>query len=417
MNPFAFHNGRFFAEELDVASLARHIGTPFYCYSTAALKQNYCAFSACFPQDVLIAYSVKANGNLAILRTLSRLGAGADVVSGGELKKALAAGIPANRIVFSGVGKSREELELGLHAGIHQFNIESEPELECLSAVATRAAVDAPITIRVNPDIDARTHAKIATGMAETKFGIPWSRVRQAYARAVSLKRIKIIGVDVHIGSQLLELEPFELAFARIAELVAILRADGHEISRVDLCGGLGVRYGGGSPPDLKHYARLATHLARDLNASLILEPGRVIAATVGILVARVLYVKEGENRRFAIVDTGMNDFIRPALYNAHHEIVSVCPRQHASEEDYDVVGPVCETSDSFGRHRLPQLEAGDLVAILMTGAYGAVMASAYNARPPAAEVLVNAAQWSVVRPRMSDDEFIGLDRIPGWLA
>jgi diaminopimelate decarboxylase len=417
MNPFAFHNGRFFAEELDVASLAPHIGTPFYCYSTAALEQNYRTFSACFPRDVLIAYSVKANGNLAILRTLSRLGAGADVVSGGELKKALAAGVPANRIVFSGVGKSRDELELGLHAGIHQFNIESEPELECLSAVATREAFNAPITIRVNPDIDARTHAKIATGMAETKFGIPWSRVRQVYARAASLKGIKIVGVDVHIGSQLLELEPFELAFARIAELMAILRADGHEISRVDLGGGLGVRYGTASPPDLSQYANLATHLARDLNVSLILEPGRVIAASAGILVTRVLYLKEGGNRRFAIIDAGMNDFIRPALYNAHHEIVCVCPRQDASEEDYDVVGPVCETSDSFGPHRLPQLEAGDLVAILMTGAYGAVMASAYNARPPAAEVLVNAAQWSVVRPRMSDDEFIGLDRIPGWLA
>jgi diaminopimelate decarboxylase len=417
MNPFGFQNGRFLAEELDVAFLGAKIGTPFYCYSTAALEQNYRAFSACFPQDVLIAYSVKANGNLAVLRTLSRLGAGADVVSGGELKKALAAGIPANRIVFSGVGKSREELELGLHAGIHQFNIESEPELECLSAVAARAGADASVTIRVNPNIDARTHAKIATGMAETKFGIPWSRVRHAYARAASLKGIKIVGVDVHIGSQLLELEPFELAVARIAELVAILRADGHEISRVDLGGGLGVRYEGGPSPDLKQYASLTMHLARDLNVSLILEPGRVIAASAGILVARVLYVKAGENRQFAIIDAGMNDFIRPALYSAHHEIVCVCPRQHAAEEDYDVVGPVCETSDSFGRHRLPHLEAGDLVAVLMTGAYGAVMASAYNARPPAPEVLVNAAQWSVVRPRMSDDEFIGLDRIPGWLA
>jgi len=355
-----------------------------------------------------------------VLATLAQLGAGADVVSGGELKKALAAGMPAGRIVFSGVGKTRAELELGVRAGIHQFNVESEPELELLSEVAAGLGEEAPITIRINPDVQARTHAKIATGTAETKFGIPWRRAREAYARAASLPGLKIVGVDVHIGSQITELEPFEEAFMRVAELIARLRGDGHNIARADLGGGLGVPYreSDPEPPDPKTYGEMIARLTRGLNVSLILEPGRLIAANAGVLVSRVIYVKQGETKQFAVIDAGMNDLLRPALYGAHHEIVCVAPRPGAVEEIYDVVGPVCESSDIFREdYHLPQLKSGDLVAIKTVGAYGAVMASAYNARPPAPEVLVKGAERSVVRPRMSDDDFIGLDRLPPWLS
>jgi diaminopimelate decarboxylase len=419
MNAFPFRNGRLHAEKVDLTVLADEVGTPFYCYSSAALEQNYRAFAALFPADTLIAFSVKANGNLAVLRTLAKLGAGADVVSGGELKKALAAGIPANRIVFSGVGKTRAELELGLAAGIHQFNVESEAELEGLSDIAAAAGRTASVAIRVNPDIDARTHAKISTGTAETKFGVPWSRAREAYARAAALPGVQVAGVDVHIGSQITELAPFEEAFARVVELVALLRGDGHRIARADLGGGLGVHYGAEDPPppDCAAYGEMVARLMRGLNLSLILEPGRLIAAEAGVLVARVIYLKDGEAHRFAILDAGMNDLMRPALYGAHHEIVCVAPAADAPSEIYDVVGPVCETSDIFARgYRLPQLRAGDLVAILKTGAYGASMASAYNARPPAPEVLVKDERWSVVRPRMSDDVLVGLDKFPPWL-
>ena len=416
MTGFARHEGRLFAEEVDLTALADAVGTPFYCYSSGVLAQNYRAFRAAFPH-ALIAYSVKANGNLAVLRTLAREGAGADVVSGGELKKALAAGIPAHRIVFSGVGKTRGELELGVSAGIHQFNVESEPELEVLSAIAASAGAVAQVAIRVNPDIDARTHAKISTGRAETKFGIPWTRARHAYARAASLPGLEICGVAVHIGSQITELAPFEQAFARVAELIAMLRSDGLHIARLDLGGGLGVPYGSGSAGlDLIAYAQMIARLRRGLEVALTLEPGRAIAAEAGVLVSRITYIKDGEAERFAVIDAGMNDLLRPALYEAHHEIVCVSPRKGGETRTYEVVGPVCETSDSFGLHKLPPLESGDLVAILKAGAYGAVMSSAYNARPPAAEVLVSGHEWCVVRPKMSDDEFIGLDRIPAWL-
>ena len=345
MTEFSFRDSRLFAEEVDIAALAEEIGTPFYCYSSAALRQNYRAFSNAFPH-ALIAYSVKANGNLAVLRTLAKEGAGADVVSGGELKKALAAGIPASRIVFSGVGKTRSELELAVQAGIHQFNVESEPELEALSAIASGLGAVAPVAIRMNPDIDARTHAKISTGMAETKFGIPWTRTREAYARAARLPGIKIVGVAMHIGSQITDLEPFEQAFARVAELIAILRGDGHAIARIDLGGGLGVAYhSSGSNPDLSAYAQVVARLTQQLSVSLTLEPGRAIAADAGILVARVIYVKEGETKRFAVIDAGMNDLVRPALYDAYHEIVCAHPRDGAPKQSYEVVGPVCETS------------------------------------------------------------------------
>ena len=420
MNHFAYRNGVLHAEDVDIAALAENIGTPFYCYSTATLERHYRVFAAALPADTLVAFSVKANGNLAVLKTLARLGVGADVVSSGELKKALAAGIPPERIVFSGVGKTRAEMRLGLDAGIHQFNVESEPELEALNEIALASGKRAPVTIRVNPDVDAKTHAKITTGTAETKFGIPWSRARAAYALASRLKGVEIVGVDVHIGSQITELGPFEEAFSRVAELVRQLRADSHPIARIDLGGGLGVPYQHNNepPPDPDHYGALASRIAKDLDARLIVEPGRLIAANAGILVSRVLYVKRGEAKNFAILDAGMNDLLRPALYDAHHEIVCVSePSAATPRRRYDVVGPVCETTDLFARDReLPELGSGDLVAFLTAGAYGAVMSSAYNARPPAPEVLVTGSDWSIVRPRLSDDALIALDRLPPWL-
>jgi diaminopimelate decarboxylase len=420
MNHFQYIDGVLNAEQVELTVLAEKVGTPFYCYSSATLKRHFQVFADSFPKGSLIAYSVKANGNLGVLRTLARLGAGADVVSGGELRKALKAGIPGNKIVFSGVGKTRAEMKLALEAGIHQFNVESEPELEALSEVAQSLNRVAPITIRVNPDVDAKTHAKITTGTAETKFGIPWSKARAAYALAAKLKAIQVVGIDVHIGSQIVDLEPFETAFRKVAELTRILRADGHAISRLDLGGGLGVPYitNNEPPPDPDAYGAMATRVTKDLGVQLILEPGRLIAANAGILVSRVLYIKKGEAKTFAIIDAAMNDLIRPALYDSHHEIVRVNePGLHTPRQKYDVVGPICETSDIFAADReLPELKSGDLVAILTAGAYGAVMSSAYNARPPAAEVLVRGDLWSVVKPRLEDDALFGSERIPDWL-
>jgi len=409
------------AEAVNLSALADKIGTPFYCYSTATLERHYRVFAESFPKDSLVAFSVKANGNIAVLKTLARQGAGADVVSGGELKKALRAAVPADHIVFSGVGKTKAEMKLALEAGIYQFNVESEPELLALSEVAAAMDKTAPIALRVNPDVDAKTHAKITTGTAETKFGIPWSRVRGAYALAARLPGLQIVGIDLHIGSQIVDLEPFERAFGKIAELTGQLRADGHTISRLDLGGGLGVPYrmNNEPPPDPTAYGRIATQLTGSLGCRLILEPGRLIAANAGILVTRVLYIKDGERKTFAIVDAAMNDLIRPALYDSHHEIVRVSePSPDTGRRRYDVVGPVCETADIFAADRdLPELKSGELVAILTTGAYGAVMSSAYNARPPAPEVLVKGEQWSVVRPRPDDDALFGSERIPDWLA
>jgi diaminopimelate decarboxylase len=420
MNHFSYCAGRLFAEDVDLSALADEAGTPLYVYSSATLERHYRVFAAGFPKDALIAFSVKANGNVAVLKTLARLGAGADVVSGGELKKAVAAGIPAGKIVFSGVGKTKPEMHLALAAGIRQFNVESEPELEALNAVAMDMGMRAAIAIRINPDVDARTHAKISTGTSETKFGIPWSRTREVYARAASLPGIKVVGVDVHIGSQITELSPFEEAFGRVALLIGNLRSEGHEIVSMDLGGGLGVPYRrDNSPPPLPDaYAAMVSRLVRDLQVSLILEPGRLIAANAGILLSRVIYVKKGEQKAFLVIDAGMNDLLRPALYDAYHEIAPVTePLADAPVARYDVVGPICETADLFARDReLPDMKDGDLVAIMSTGAYGAVMSSAYNARPPAAEVLVKGIEWSVVRRRISDDELAGFDRLPHWL-
>jgi len=421
MNHFGYRHGVLSAEDVSLPALAGRVGTPFYCYSRATLERHYKVFAAALPADSLIAFAVKANGNLAVLKTLALLGAGADVVSGGELAKALAAGIPAERIVFSGVGKTKEEMHAGLSAGIYQFNVESEPELLALDEVARELNMRAPITLRINPNVDAKTHAKITTGTAETKFGIPFGAARAAYASAASLKNVEIVGVDVHIGSQLTELEPFADAFTKVAELARTLRADGHSITRLDLGGGLGVPYENNNmpPPDPAAYGEMVARATEGLGCRLVFEPGRLIAANAGVLVSKVLYVKEGEAKTFLILDAGMNDLIRPAMYDAHHEIVPVRePEAGAERLTYDVVGPVCETSDLFGAgRRLPELKSGDLVAILSTGAYGAVMSSAYNVRPPAPEVLVSGAEWAIVKPRLRHDDLIGQDRLPDWLV
>jgi len=421
MNHFEYKDGVLCAEEVPLDRLADAVGTPFYCYSTATLERHFKVFSGALPKGSLVAFAVKANDNLAVLKTLGRLGAGADVVSGGELAKALAAGIPAGKIVFSGVGKTPAEMRAGLEAGIYQFNVESEPELAALDAVAHSLGKRAPVTLRINPDVDARTHAKINTGTAETKFGIPFAHAREAYAHAAALKNIEIVGVDVHIGSQITDLEPFELAFRRIGELVATLRADGHAITRLDLGGGLGVPYerDNNPPPDPTAYGAMVTRVTKDFGCTLSFEPGRLIAANAGVLVSRVIYVKRGDAKTFLIIDAGMNDLIRPAMYDAFHEIVPVRePATGAPRPRYDVVGPVCETSDLFAADRpLPELKSGDLVAILSAGAYGAVMAGDYNARPRVPEVLVHGGQWGIVRPRETYADLIAKDRIPDWLS
>jgi diaminopimelate decarboxylase len=368
-----------------------------------------------------LCFSVKANSNLAVLRTLALLGAGADVVSGGEIRRALAAGFKGHDLVFSGVGKTAEEIALALDTGIYQFNVESEPEMEHISAIATEKAVTAAITIRVNPDVDAVTHAKITTGRAENKFGIPWSRAREVYARAAALPGIRIVGVDVHIGSQLTDLEPFEAAFRRVADVVAMLRADGHAIERVDLGGGLGIPYGAPEstvPPLPSDYGHMVKNVLGNIGAELMFEPGRLIVGNAGILVSRVIYMKEGENRAFAIVDAAMNDLIRPSLYDAYHDILPVTqPPVGIGTRKVDVVGPVCETGDTFARARpLPPLEPEDMIAFMSAGAYGAVMASTYNSRPLVPEVLVKGSEFAVTRRRPSFDEMLALETMPAWL-
>ncbi|HWY60395.1 MAG TPA: diaminopimelate decarboxylase [Rhizomicrobium sp.] len=420
MHYFSYKHGVLSAEGVSLETLAREVGTPFYCYSSATLARHYKVFTEALPKDALVAFSVKANGNLAVLKTLAKLGAGADVVSGGELRKARAAGIPAEKIVFSGVGKTKAEMRLALGEGIYQFNVESEPELEALNQVALEMKLRAPVTLRINPDVDARTHAKITTGTAETKFGIPFAHARGLYKKAAALKGIAIVGVDVHIGSQITALEPFAEAFERIAGLVKELRADGHNIARLDLGGGLGVPYEHDNepPPDPAAYGRVVARATAGLNCRLIFEPGRLIAANAGVLVSEVIYVKQGDAKTFLIIDAGMNDLIRPALYESWHQIVPVRePEAGAPRVTYDVVGPVCETSDLFAANRaLPALKSGDLVAIMSAGAYGASMASSYNARPPAPEVLVAGDEWGIVRARQDHDALIARDIIPVWL-
>ena len=420
MHQFAYHAGVLHAEDVDLVELAEAVGTPFYCYSTATIERHYRVFAGAFADvDALVCYSVKANSNQAVIATLARLGAGADVVSEGELLRARAAGIPANKIVFSGVGKTPRELALAVEHDILCVNAESEAEIEQLAAIAVGKGRSVDISIRVNPDIDAKTHAKIATGKAENKFGIPISRAREVYARAGKLKGVRVAGVDMHIGSQIVELDPFRDAFALLADFVGALRADGHTIEHLDLGGGLGIPYREDNepPPDPDAYSAIVKRATGGLGCKLIFEPGRLIVGNAGILVTRVLYVKRGEAKTFVIVDAGMNDLIRPTLYEAHHDIRPVREqRAGAPRIVADVVGPVCESGDFLALDRsLPVPQPGDLLALMTAGAYGAVQAGTYNSRPLVPEVLVRAREWAVVRPRVSAEQLIELDRIPPW--
>ncbi len=421
MHHFDYRDGVLHAEDVDLAAIATGVGTPFYCYSTATLERHYTVFADAFADvDALACYALKANSNQSVLRTLARLGAGADVVSGGELKRALAAGIPPDKIVFSGVGKTEAELGAALAADILCINVESEPELELLSGIAVAAGRTARISVRVNPDVDAKTHAKIATGKSENKFGIPIGRAREVYARAARLPGIRVTGVDMHIGSQITDLAPMAHAFALLAVFVRTLRSDGHTISHVDFGGGLGIPYHADAPPPPlpAAYAEVVKRAVRALDVKLLFEPGRMIVGNAGILVTRVLYLKRGDAKTFLVIDAAMNDLIRPTLYEAHHDIVPVRqPRADAPTIVADVVGPVCETGDYLALGRtLPEPAPGDLLAILTAGAYGAVQASTYNTRPLVPEVLVKGAQWAVVRPRIEADALIALDRSAPWL-
>lgn len=421
MNHFEYRDGVLHAEDVPVPQIAAAVGTPFYCYSTATLERHYRVFSEAFAGlDALVCYAMKANSNQAVLRTLARLGAGADVVSEGELRRAFAAGIPADKILFSGVGKTAAEMDLALHAGIRCFNVESLPELELLSQRAVATGHVAPVSLRINPDVDARTHRKISTGKARDKFGISWKNARAAYARAAALPGLKVTGIDMHIGSQITELQPFDDALALLVELVGTLRGDGHAIAHVDVGGGLGVPYrtDNAPPPSPDAYAAVVTKHLKPLGLEVAFEPGRLIAANAGILVSQVIYLKRGETRNFLIVDAAMNDLIRPTLYDAFHEIRPVVEEQaDAPRVVVDVVGPVCETGDFLGHERdMPALAPGDLIYVGTAGAYGATQASTYNSRLLVPEVLVNGDRFHVVRPRPSYDDLIGMDSLPDWL-
>jgi diaminopimelate decarboxylase len=421
MNHFDYRNGVLHAEAVDLLALADAVGTPFYCYSTATLERHYRVFADAFA-DVksLVCYSLKANSNQSVLRTLARLGAGADVVSGGELKRALAAGIAREKILFSGIGKTEIELRQALAEDILCINVESEPELELLSRLATEMGRTARISIRVNPDVDSGTHAKISTGKSENKFGIPLTHARAVYARAAKLPGIKVTGVDVHIGSQITDLAPMEAAFRILAEFVTTLRADGHTISHVDFGGGLGIPYhlDRQAPPAPAAYAEMVKRVSHNLGCTLMFEPGRMIVGNAGILVTRVIYLKRGDARNFVIIDAAMNDLIRPTLYEAHHDILPVqLAEPGAPTIMADVVGPVCESGDYLALGRtMPEPKSGDLLAIMTAGAYGAVQSGTYNTRALVPEVLVKGDQYAVIRPRVEADALIALDRPAPWL-
>ena len=422
MDHFLYHNGVLHAEDVPLTDIAAAVGTPFYCYSTATLTRHFRLFQdALAGLDHLVCFAIKSCSNIAILRTLGDLGAGMDVVSGGEYRRALAAGVPGERIVFSGVGKTREEMAFALTHGIRQFNVESAEELRVLSDVAASLGATAPITLRVNPDVDAKTHEKIATGRKEDKFGVPIARAREIYALAATLPGIAVVGIDVHIGSQLTDLAPFEAAFQKVADLTRDLRADGHTIRRVDLGGGLGIPYtrSNETPPLPSDYGAMIHRIFGPLGVEVEIEPGRLISGNAGILVSSVLYLKQGEGRDFLILDAAMNDLIRPAMYGAHHDIIPVVEPEAGQEPALvDVVGPVCESGDTFAKQRaLPPLRPDDLVAFRSAGAYGAVMSSEYNTRPLIPEVLVNGDQFAVIRARPTFDEMINRDTLPPWMT
>ena len=421
MDHFIYRNGVLHAEDVAITEIAASVGTPFYVYSQATLTRHFRVFDeALSGLKHLICYAMKANSNIAILKILGDLGAGMDVVSGGEYLRAKAAGVPGNRIVFSGVGKTREEMALAIKNGIRQFNVESETELKVLNEVALSLCAIAPITLRVNPDVDAKTHAKIATGKSENKFGIPIAKSQEVYATAASMEGIEVVGIDVHIGSQLTDLEPFRLAYEKVAELTKTLRQDGHNIRRLDLGGGLGIPYENSnqSPPTPEDYAKVIHETVGNLDCEIEIEPGRLLAGNAGLMISSVIYNKSGEGRDFMIVDAAMNDLIRPAMYEAYHEIIPVLESNAQSKtSDYDVVGPVCETGDTFAKKRtLTSVADGEMVAFRSAGAYGAVMASEYNTRPLIPEVLVHEDQFFIIRKRPSVESIIKRDLIPDWL-
>ena len=422
MNHFQYRNGVLHAEDVPLPEIAAKVGTPFYCYSTATLVRHFRVFrDALAGLDTLICYAVKANSNQSVIRTFVEEGAGLDVVSEGELRRALAAGAAPERIVFAGVGKTAREIAFAIDQGILCFNVESEPELLAISAIASQKGKTASVAIRVNPDVDARTHAKITTGKSENKFGIPYERARAVYAEAAKLPGIRVTGVDMHIGSQITDLDPFDAAYERLADLVRALRDDGHEIDHVDAGGGLGIPYrlDDPPPPDPSAYAAIVRKRLGNLGARILFEPGRLFVGNAGILVSEVIYLKEGAAKNFLVVDAAMNDLIRPTLYEAHHDILPVSEAKKGGPAMVaDVVGGICETGDYLALGRsLPRLGSGDLVAVMTAGAYGAVQGGTYNTRPLTPEVLVKGAEWSVVRPRQTYDELIGLDRLAPWLA
>jgi diaminopimelate decarboxylase len=421
MHHFDYKNGALHAEDVAINALADKIGTPFYCYSASTIRRHIQVFSQAFSGlDILICYAIKANSNQAVLRLLANEGAGMDVVSGGELARAIAAGVPGNKITFSGVGKTADEIREALAVNIFCFNVESEAELEVISQIADQMGKWANISLRVNPDVDARTHVKISTGRAENKFGVALSRARAVYARAAKLPGLHVTGVDMHIGSQLTELEPFDEAFSLLAQLVTDLRQDGHEISHVDCGGGLGIPYHEGEDPESFHPDRYATIIRKhfaNLDCKLVFEPGRLIVGNAGILVTRVLYVKPGEDKNFIIVDAGMNDLIRPTLYDAWHDIIPVTIRSDRENITADIVGPVCETGDYLALDRvISKVKAQELLCVLTAGAYGAVQSGTYNTRPLIPEVMVDGDRFALIRPRPSITDLIALDRLPDWL-
>ena len=420
MNHFEYRDGVLHAEGVSIEAIAAAVGTPFYCYSTATFTRHYKVFAEAFSgTDSLVCYAVKANSNQAVLKTLANLGAGMDVVSEGELRRALAAGVPAERIVFSGVGKTVREIDFALEAGIYCFNVESEPELEVLNARAVKKGVTAPVSFRINPDVDAKTHAKISTGKKENKFGIAFARAHDVYAHAASLPGIRVTGIDMHIGSQITELSPFRDAFRLMRQLVTELRAAGHAIDHVDVGGGLGIPYqfDNNPPPEPLAYASIIREELSGLDCRIVAEPGRMIAGNAGIFVTEVIYVKDADARSFVIVDGAMNDLIRPTLYDAYHDIRPVVLKLAADRMTADVVGPVCETGDYLALAReMARPEPGDLLAVSTAGAYGAVQAGTYNTRLLVPEVLVDGDRFHVVRPRGSYEELIGLDSVPDWL-
>ncbi|WBU53779.1 diaminopimelate decarboxylase [Paracoccus sp. SCSIO 75233] len=421
MDHFNYRDGVLCAEDVALNLIAQEVGTPVFVYSAATLTRHFGLFQQAleWTPDHLICFAVKANSNIAVLKLLGDLGAGMDVVSIGEYARARTAGVPGQRIVFSGVGKTREEMRLALEGGIRQFNVESEPELSALSEVAAGMDAVAPIALRVNPDVDAKTHEKIATGKSENKFGIPLAKAREVYAQAAKLPGIEVVGVDMHIGSQLTDLDPYRQAYAKMADLTRALRADGHDIRRLDMGGGLGIPYrrDNNAPPLPIEYGQVIREAVGDLGCEIEIEPGRNIAGNAGILLASVIYLKEGDGRDFLILDAAMNDLIRPAMYGAHHDIVPVREAATGAEvRPFDVVGPVCETGDTFSKGaELPALSAGDLVAFRSAGAYGAVMASEYNTRPLVPEVLVDGDRFAVIRPRPTLDDILTRESLPDW--